>query len=108
MATVRGAAGLLIASCFLASGTDAPGQEIDLLPELAAPAVTNSPIDPEQQLRSHLKLQEQLHSTLLAIEQARKEASEETQTSAEILGSRLQLLERSLNQQIQFRVVVRG
>lgn len=98
MATLRDVTSSLIAFCFLAGGTQAGGQETNPLPESAVQAVTNSPLDAEQQLRSHLKLQEQLHSTLLAIEQARKESSEETQTSAEILGTRLELLERSLNQ----------
>jgi tetratricopeptide (TPR) repeat protein len=65
---------------------------------VAVASSTNSSLDTEQQLRSHLKLQEQLHSTLLAIEQARLESSEETRTNAEILGARLKLLESSLAQ----------
>ena len=53
----------------------------------------------EQQLRSYLKLQEQLHSALLVIEQARNESSEETRASAAHLSNRIELLERTLAQE---------
>src|SRR6185503_8164302 len=73
------------------------------LPEAGAVGTpgTNLPaaIDPELQLRTYLKLQEHLHLTLLAIEQARQEASRESRTNAEALAERLELLERSLSKQ---------
>lgn len=69
---------------------------------VAAPP-TNSPstisADTERQLRSYLKLQEQLHATLMAIEQARAEASLEAKTNAELLAVRLEQLERKLAEQ---------
>jgi tetratricopeptide (TPR) repeat protein len=58
----------------------------------------------QQQLRTYLKLQEQLHSTILAIEQARDEASQETRTNTEALTSRLALLEESLVEQRERQV----
>ena len=60
---------------------------------------TNTNADTERQLRNYLKLQEQLHSTLLAIEQARIESSLEARTNADILAARLELLEHSLAKQ---------
>ena len=65
---------------------------------ISAP-VTNYNADTERQLRNYLKLQEQLHATLMAIEQARVESSLEARTNAEILAARLELLERSLAEQ---------
>ena len=62
-------------------------------------SVTNSNADTERQLRNYLKLQEQLHATLMAIEQARFESSLEARTNAEILAARLELLDRSIAQQ---------
>jgi len=49
-------------------------------------------------LRSYLQLQEQLHATLLAIEQARLENSSATRTNSEALAGRLELIEKSLAQ----------
>lgn len=57
-----------------------------------------------QQLRSYLKLQEQLHSALLAIEQVKSESSQEARTNAEALTARLAQLERSLVEQREQQV----
>ena len=75
------------------------GAETNLAPGINPGQPTNSPLEGEVQLRAYLKLQEQLHSTLLAIEQARAESSLETQTNADALVARLEALERTLNQQ---------
>jgi tetratricopeptide (TPR) repeat protein len=73
--------------------------ETNILPAIAPVAATNDPAATERQLRHYLKLQEQLHATLLAIEQARLESSLEARTNAEALTARLEQLERSLAQQ---------
>ena len=52
----------------------------------------------QQMLRSHLQLQEQLHATLLAIEQTRLENSTAARTNSEALAGRLELIEKSLAQ----------
>jgi tetratricopeptide (TPR) repeat protein len=77
----------------------AGGAETNLGPGIDGKQPTNSPLEGEVQLRAYLKLQEQLHGTLLAIEQARAESSLETQTNADALATRLEALERTLNQQ---------
>lgn len=70
---------------------------------VVALSATNSPntasAETERQLRSYLKLQEQLHATLMAIEQARTEASLEARTNAELLAARLEQLELKLAEQ---------
>src|SRR5438552_11907547 len=73
------------------------------VPDLGAPAASNTTAEAEQQLRAYLRLQEQLHATLLAIEQARLEASQETRAHSENLAARLDLLERSLANQREER-----
>ncbi len=93
--TVRGVVALSLAVCF----AEARSAETTAAPEVATRPNTNFPPDGEVQLRAYLKLQEQLHSTLLAIEQARAESSLETQTNADALASRLEALERTLSQQ---------
>jgi len=52
-----------------------------------------------EQLRAYLRLQEQLHSTLMALEQGRQQTSLEARTNAETLAARLELLEQSLARQ---------
>lgn len=73
--------------------------ETNSTPESISRPATNAAPDNEHQLRSYLKLQEQLHGTLLAIEQARLESSLEARTNAEILAARLELLEKTLAEQ---------
>lgn len=97
--------GFLVSFLASAGMVTALGQEITL-PAAPAPltnsVATNSTASielAEQQLRTYLKLQEQLHSALLAIEQARAESSEETRTSAIQLSNRIEVLERALAQE---------
>jgi len=66
---------------------------------------TNAPAKPAEEsaeaqraLRSYLHLQEQLHGTLLAIEQARMENALAARTNSEALVERLKLIEESLHQ----------
>ena len=73
--------------------------ETSLATNTISSPVTNYNADTERQLRNYLKLQEQLHATLMAIEQARLESSLEARTNAEILAARLELLDRSIAQQ---------
>ncbi len=91
---------------FIAAASPASSAETNTPPEPASTLATNASnatnvvsSDAGQQLRSYLKLQEQLHITLLAIEEARRESSLEARTNAEILATRLELLERTLEQQ---------
>ncbi len=90
---------LLLAAAPLSASAAEPNVTTNAV---AAPA-TNAPsaisLDTERQLRSYLKLQEQLHATLMAIEQARAEASLEAKTNAELLASRLEQLEQKLAEQ---------
>jgi tetratricopeptide (TPR) repeat protein len=73
------------------------GAETNATLEAAPPRpTTNSIADAELQLRRYLKLQEQLHATLLAVEQARVESSQELRTNAQVLSSRLEFLESAL------------
>jgi tetratricopeptide (TPR) repeat protein len=72
--------------------------------EPAAPP-TNAPAQPAEDsaetqriLRSYLHLQEQLHATMLAIEQARMENALAARTNSEALATRLKLIEESLLQ----------
>jgi tetratricopeptide (TPR) repeat protein len=72
--------------------------------EPAAPP-TNAPAQPSEEsveaqraLRSYLHLQEQLHATLLAIEQTRMENALAARTNSEALATRLKLIEESLIQ----------
>lgn len=66
-----------------------------------APAAGRPPRDPEEEriLRSYLQLQEQLHTTLLAIEQARVENTVAARTNADALAARLELMEKALDRQ---------
>ena len=66
---------------------------------------TNAPAQPSEEsaeaqraLRSYLHLQEQLHATLLAIEQTRIENAQAARTNSEALAARLKLIEESLLQ----------
>lgn len=91
---------LMMALLILCGGTARPeAAESNLTAGVTLPQPTNGPSEGEVQLRAYLKLQEQLHSTLLAIEQARAESSLETQTNADALAARLETLERALHQQ---------
>ena len=71
-------------------------------------ATTNAPgvktpssesAEAQQALRAYLHLQEQLHQTLLTIEQNRKESEAASQQNAEMLANRLKLIEQALTRQ---------
>jgi tetratricopeptide (TPR) repeat protein len=90
-------------------------------PEQPAPPADDRPVEPaaeaQHTFRAYLQLQEQLHSALLAIDQARKDAEasaernnraiqqarEESETAArrnaELIGTRLKLIEQTLTNQ---------
>ena len=66
-----------------------------------APAPATPPIHPEETnaqdtLRSYLQLQEQLHTTQLAIERNRQESDAAAARTAEVLAARLQSIEQAL------------
>jgi tetratricopeptide (TPR) repeat protein len=67
----------------------------DLTATFSTPGRTTAEAD-EQTLRSYLEVQAKLHSTLLAIEQARHEASASSASNAAALTDRLRQLEHAL------------
>ena len=69
--------------------------------ETNAPAPTSRSADTNNQetVRSYLQLQEQIHATQLAIEQARRDADDATAESAKALAARLQTIEQALSTQ---------
>src|ERR1043166_6855461 len=74
-----------------------------LPPELVTTATTNTPAETDQALRAYFRVQEQLHATLLAVEQARLESSQEARAHSEALAARLDVLERTLADQREQR-----
>ena len=53
----------------------------------------------QQALAAGVRLQERLHGTILAIEQARTEAAAAAKTNAEAIAARLEMLEKSISRQ---------
>lgn len=53
----------------------------------------------QQALSANVRLQEKLHGTIVAIEQARLEAAAAARTNAEAIAAKLELLEKSLSRQ---------
>ena len=56
-------------------------------------------LESQRILRSYLQLQEQLHATLMAIEQSRAESTVASRSNADLLTARLELIEKALQQQ---------
>lgn len=90
---------LLVASFLPSFSVAAETNSVPAITNTVASVATNDPAVVERQLRHYLKLQEQLHATLLAIEQARMDSSLEARTNAELLATRIEQLERALAQQ---------
>jgi tetratricopeptide (TPR) repeat protein len=72
-------------------------------PEIIEPTATatpkataENPSEAQQALRAYLQLQEQLHQTLLTIEQSRKDSEAAARQNAEMIATRLNVLEQSL------------
>jgi tetratricopeptide (TPR) repeat protein len=61
--------------------------------------IAGAPISTQETLRSYLEIQEQLHSTQLALEHNRQEAEAASQRNADLLQATLSLVEKSLNNQ---------
>ena len=62
-------------------------------------AASSDSADLQQALVASIRLQERLHGTILAIEQARTEASAVAKTNAEAIAARLDMLEKSISRQ---------
>ena len=62
-------------------------------------AASSDSTDLQQALAASIRLQERLHGTILAIEQARTEASAVAKTNAEAIAARLDMLEKSISRQ---------
>lgn len=82
-------------------GADNDPPSVPVLPDPTNPAksVSEETAEAQRILRSYLQLQEQLHATLLAIEQSRVEATLAGRTNADLLAARLELIEKALQQQ---------
>ena len=91
--------GLMVALFILSAIGPARGADPVGAPDAEAKPTNAPPSDADLQLRASLRLQEQLHAAMLAIEEARMEASIESRTNAELLTARIELLERSLAQE---------
>jgi tetratricopeptide (TPR) repeat protein len=84
---------LLVCAC-VCSGAPAFTAETDLVsPPPAAEASTQAVVN------GNLQIQEQLHATLLAIDNSRREAEAEAATNAAVLAARLQALEQTIADQ---------
>src|SRR6185503_7913644 len=83
---------------FSAGSGAEPPPATDGIPAGPGRAAAEDSAESQRMLRSYLQLQEQLHATLLAIEQARLENSTATRTNSEVLAGRLELIEKSLAQ----------
>jgi len=68
-------------------------------PVVQPPKPVENAVEAQQALRAYLHLQEQLHQTLLTIEQNRKDGEAANQQNAEMLASRLKLIEQALTRQ---------
>jgi tetratricopeptide (TPR) repeat protein len=81
------------------AAAQAVGAETNAPAEAAVRPPSNFLAEAELQMRSYLRLQEQLHATLLAVEQARAESAQAMRTNAEVLSTRLEFLENALARQ---------
>lgn len=90
---------LLASRIAIAAETNIAAPQTNSIATTSATVATNDPSVIERQLRHYLKLQEQLHATLMAIEQARLESSLEARTNAEVLAARLEQLEQAIARQ---------
>lgn len=91
--------GLMVALFFMGAAGRIHGADPVSAPEADAKPTNAPPTDADLQLRMSLRLQEQLHAAMLAIEETRLEASIESRTNAELLAGRIELLEKSLAQE---------
>ena len=87
-----------LATPSFAAETNATAAAVPLVPPPPAKAAEDA-AEAQRILRSYLQLQEQLHATLLAIEQARAESTLASRTNADLLAARLELIEKALQQQ---------
>jgi len=90
----------VLALLLLLPGAPLRGAEppVPAAPTNSAAKPGDESIEAQRVLRSYLQLQEQLHATLLAIEQTRLENSQAARTNADALAARLELIEKSLAQ----------
>jgi len=94
-------AGAAMVWLMFSSGSWIRGADTNVIAETLSKQGTNAPASAEADLalRTYLKLQEQLHVTLQAMEAAREESSQEFRTNSDALAQRLELLEQSLAKQ---------
>ena len=90
--------GIFLTAKLLAADTNeaaaAPVASIVIPP--TPPAVVLAPVTRDEVANNYLQIQEQIHATQLAIEQAQRDAAAVAKNNADTLAGRLQLLEQSV------------
>lgn len=76
-----------------------PGADAGAAEASATNLVSSENAELQQALAASVRLQEKLHGTIVAIEQARVEAAAAAKTNAEVIAAKLELLEKSLSRQ---------
>jgi len=79
--------------------SSAPSTSVPPSASVTTNDIAGAPISTQDTLRSYLEIQEQLHSTQLALEHNRQEAEAASQRNADLLQATLSLVEKSLNNQ---------
>ncbi|HEY0457287.1 MAG TPA: tetratricopeptide repeat protein [Verrucomicrobiae bacterium] len=90
--------------CVLICSASLLARAAETVPTPPVPSVVKNPEpepvpDAQQVLRSYLQVQEQLHSTLQAIDQARQASETAARQNAETLSTRLKFIEQALTTQ---------
>ena len=99
--------GLVVGSALMLSSATLQAQAQDTPQDLSVPEPVTQPVaanvesnaPSEEILRSYLKIQEQLHSALLAIEENKSQADEAARRNVETISARLKLIEQALTAQ---------
>ena len=102
--SLRRRIGMAFLILWLGSATWMNAAETNAIPPVPMPPpvparTPEESLEAQRILRSYLQLQEQLHATLMAIEQARAESTLASRSNADLLTARLELIEKALQQQ---------
>ena len=102
--SLRRRIGMVVLVLWLGPATWMNAAETNAIPPVPMPPpvparTPEESLEAQRILRSYLQLQEQLHATLMAIEQARAESTLASRSNADLLTARLELIEKALQQQ---------
>src|SRR2546427_12590981 len=103
-----GVALLFVASASALLSADIPAENSDVPAPTSLKAPAETPSEAAQALRAALQVQEQLHQTLLTIEQSRKDSEAAAQLNSDLIAARLNILERALDRHHAQEVAVAG